>query len=516
MARIAGTLLWLVLCSSCWRDPDAVAARFAASTPESNDAASLPDVATPTCPEGGECNDRAPCLLAPKCVGGQCVGPERYWSRTVPVTSDRDQIDAIQPTGGGGLVAVGHADVSTAPLGLTSHVFAMHLGADGQAIGGQPPKPLWLKQDAVHDHVLAGIVPLGGTHYLGVGRHTDVDVAGPLGTPPRNWAWWMLFDADAGPLFDGKLEVDGSHAWHAIAQTASGVSLAVGVLDQSALLTRFTATGDKGWSRVLLPADVTRARLEAVTAVPKAGETWVAAGYTVDDAGNASGGWAVALAGPNTDVAWNQTYAPSEKASAAFYWIGAANSDEVLALGTLWVQEPGARAAEYAGNGMAKAWLVRINSLDGHRIAERTWQWPGNPGAFAVLAPDRLVVWQTAATGDPQGALRWLDAVGNPLSTSQFPRESIVQIAGHADGTVSLAGLTNAGNGDSYFARVSPWGATGCTDADACAAQSLASCDDGQACTADRCDAALGCTHTRLPDASPCANGTCHSGACTP
>jgi hypothetical protein len=53
----------------------------------------------------------------------------------------------------------------------------------------------------------------------------------------------------------------------------------------------------------------------------------------------------------------------------------------------------------------------------------------------------------------------------------------------------------------------------------ACANGAPLDCDDGQECTADACDAALGCTHTNIASGTPCAGGTgtCNgSGACVP
>ena len=503
MARVTAALAWLLLCAGCWRDPDAVAARFAAAADVGG-----ADVAA-ACPEGSACDDDAPCLVAPHCVSGHCTGPERYWARTVQVSGDRDEIDAVWPTADGGLLAVGSAQVSTAPYGLARHLFALHLGPDGLGPDGQPPVPLWLKQDAAHDHVLTGIVPLPDGHFLGVGRH--VEVPGPLGTAPRMWAWWMRFDPVAGALFDTKLEVDGAHAWNAVAQSADGASLAVGVLDQAGLLTRFTPQGERGWARTLLPPSATRGRLQAVAGLPGSPEAWVAAGYRVSDAGRADGGWVVALAGPATATTWTQTYAPPDAGNAAFYWVGAVG-DEILAVGALWPADGG----EFPADGVAKTWFVRIDRSDGHRIAERTWALPGNPGAFSVLGPDRLAVWQHGAPGSQDGSLVWLDPLGNPLGESPLPRHAITALTGYSDGSLSLTGVTRVGAGDAYLAHVSPWGAATCTDAGPCAGTSLATCDDHAPCTADRCDPVLACIHTPLPDASPCATGTCLTGACTP
>jgi hypothetical protein len=57
---------------------------------------------------------------------------------------------------------------------------------------------------------------------------------------------------------------------------------------------------------------------------------------------------------------------------------------------------------------------------------------------------------------------------------------------------------------------------------DGCACVHTLSCDDGNPCTADACDPAVGCVHTALADGASCAdadvcNGaeTCRAGACT-
>ncbi len=46
-------------------------------------------------------------------------------------------------------------------------------------------------------------------------------------------------------------------------------------------------------------------------------------------------------------------------------------------------------------------------------------------------------------------------------------------------------------------------------------ATATASCDDGNACTADACTSGQGCSHTAMPEQSSCGVGTCASGICT-
>jgi hypothetical protein len=40
------------------------------------------------------------------------------------------------------------------------------------------------------------------------------------------------------------------------------------------------------------------------------------------------------------------------------------------------------------------------------------------------------------------------------------------------------------------------------------------SCDDGNACTVDACNAASGCTHEAVADGTACGGGTCQQGVC--
>jgi hypothetical protein len=66
-----------------------------------------------------------------------------------------------------------------------------------------------------------------------------------------------------------------------------------------------------------------------------------------------------------------------------------------------------------------------------------------------------------------------------------------------------------------------------CSDANACTTNDTclggicvggpaSNCDDGNPCTADSCDATLGCQHSRLQDGTGCGAGkTCHSGVCS-
>jgi len=48
-----------------------------------------------------------------------------------------------------------------------------------------------------------------------------------------------------------------------------------------------------------------------------------------------------------------------------------------------------------------------------------------------------------------------------------------------------------------------------------CGSGTVVVCDDGEPCTADTCDKALGCTYTKYVDGATCGTGkTCSAGVC--
>ncbi len=66
-----------------------------------------------------------------------------------------------------------------------------------------------------------------------------------------------------------------------------------------------------------------------------------------------------------------------------------------------------------------------------------------------------------------------------------------------------------------WVLRTGPWGHGDCTGLGSCGAQSEASCDDGNPCTADSCAAATGaCLHAPVSGPICGAGKVCSAGAC--
>ena len=113
------------------------------------------------------------------------------------------------------------------------------------------------------------------------------------------------------------------------------------------------------------------------------------------------------------------------------------------------------------------------------------------------------------------------DAFGNVLWAQTFAMAgSASALIALEDQSFVLAGTTlpngTAGT-DAFLLRTDPWGRATCASAGVCGVAPPATCDDGNACTADVCDPAAGaCLALPLADGATCgANGqTCSQGVC--
>ena len=94
----------------------------------------------------------------------------------------------------------------------------------------------------------------------------------------------------------------------------------------------------------------------------------------------------------------------------------------------------------------------------------------------------------------------------------------LLDVARTADGGFVAVGYTasfGAADQQAWLQRTDPWGHATCTEAGKCGTLAADACDDGNPCTADDCEAVLGCTHLKLPDQAPCGGGKgCVSGQC--
>src|SRR5262249_14703357 len=130
--------------------------------------------------------------------------------------------------------------------------------------------------------------------------------------------------------------------------------------------------------------------------------------------------------------------------------------------------------------------------------------------SFAAGATCTITITTTVANALDDGVvlLNSADTADDAADTSSAGAVSIVQqCAGQTDGTTC----------DDRDA---------CTTNDACSGQLCVggappNCDDGNACTSDRCDANTGCANTAVLDGTSCDDGnpdtvndSCHGGMC--
>ncbi|MBI5610637.1 MAG: hypothetical protein HY902_17305, partial [Deltaproteobacteria bacterium] len=138
-------------------------------------------------------------------------------------------------------------------------------------------------------------------------------------------------------------------------------------------------------------------------------------------------------------------------------------------------------------------------------------------GSFAVAGESSSS--NSGALGGVDGWLLRYDSFGNRIWNKKFGsngNEWFKAVAALPDRGLWVGGqLWQNGGLDGWALRLGPWGHSSCSSAGACKNLDFAACDDGQPCTADPCDAAAGCEHPPLPDASVCGDGAqCGAGQC--
>ena len=123
--------------------------------------------------------------------------------------------------------------------------------------------------------------------------------------------------------------------------------------------------------------------------------------------------------------------------------------------------------------------------------------------------------WMRPLTGLPDGGVAWLGP--GALRLDRWGN-AVVQAAatlGLGQCLATPLGLACQGN-STGFTFTDPWFNSSCAASGPCLGKSWGDCDDGDPCTADRCDAGHnGCWHLAFPDGSACGAGkACTSGKC--
>ncbi|MCB9739810.1 MAG: hypothetical protein H6747_11120, partial [Deltaproteobacteria bacterium] len=193
-----------------------------------------------------------------------------------------------------------------------------------------------------------------------------------------------------------------------------------------------------------------------------------------------------------------------------------------------WVQPPTTTGkvltnlvARPEGGVVAVGYVKASGLLSGQASYLSAWDkdrkllWEATPdiaGADAATGVAALGAGRVVAVGngwvDGQGQqLRavFLGADGSTLAeamvgTAATDSPGAGGVATLASGAVVVGGIAGTGTAaDGFAATISAFGPSSCVTAGFCADLSQAACDDGDACTADACAPAKGCTHAAVP-----------------
>jgi hypothetical protein len=449
--------------------------------------------------------DADPCTEGGQCLGGKCVGRNKLWSLALSAQPGGNDIaTGVAQDGNGDLIAVGNA---MRGVGNNDN-FMVRLpttGTDAAHLG----TPEWLEEDAGHDDLLMGVAPLNGGGFLAVGeRRSQYTVMQPQ---VQTWARWIWIKPESDTPEPHHMSISGNHGLAGVARAGDGSLLAVGHVDNTALLARFNADATPGWKIALGPAMPGASELLDVAAVPVQQPVWVAAGWTLPQGQALQRGWAVQLAGPATEVAWNVTLTPPDGLPGIMQRIVALPDGGAVAIGTAGDTPFAGVPAESGG----RMWWVRLSPQ-----GDVVWQKLTGLGwgiQSLVRVPGEDLLLASVSVYPSHGlrlAARALDGTDLGLSAERPGYAAGMLVL--ADGTLFSAGAIGvAGQNDTWLARTDRWGARTCALSGTCFGQIAMHCDDGNPCTADDCGGATKCEHPAMPDGVQCAAGlTCSGGQC--
>ncbi|GEM_PF-2184963 len=156
-------------------------------------------------------------------------------------------------------------------------------------------------------------------------------------------------------------------------------------------------------------------------------------------------------------------------------------------------------AGPYGGH---DGWIVRARN--GTVLVERHVGAPGDQALSAIArgATGGFVAVGEASTG--AATVGWVVGLDDNLRSTwerHIPRGNssiLSDVHVGEGGSLTMIGdtLATATNRDLWVLRADPWGRVKCADIGACASEDVYTCDDGDPCTIDSCDAAKGCVHT--------------------
>jgi len=137
-----------------------------------------------------------------------------------------------------------------------------------------------------------------------------------------------------------------------------------------------------------------------------------------------------------------------------------------------------------------------------------------NNGTFGLLSLD-------TSSAKAAAHLMRIDATGRTLWARQYALADATvqfhspdQLVAHVDGGFTVGGTRKYSGGQSGFLiRTDAWGNATCSGAGKCFTIAEKSCDDANTCTLDRCDPAKGCVKQSAPLKTPCNDGDlCKTG----
>ncbi len=453
--------------------------------------------------------DAGPCVEQAACKAGKCVGRDKLWSFSVSVQPGGfDAATALAHDQNGDLVAVGNAvrgvednDNFLVRLPLT--------GTDADHTGA----PQWIQTDAGHDDLIYGLAALQDGGFLAVGERRSQTA--PLAPAPQTWARWIWLKGPTETPEVHHMTFAGNHGLAAVARATDGSLLAVGHVEQAGLAVRFNPDATPGWKIPLAPPTTGEAQLMAVAAVTGEAPQWLAVGWNKPPGTDPQRGWALQLAGPATDVAWNREFAPPAGMPGILLHVVTLPEGGAIALGE-------AQEQPFAGTPppeTARLWWLR---LDGQ--GKMLWQQVSQPGWFAetlvrVPGQDLVIagIGLHAATGanNLRLAMRSLD--GADRGTTEGQSAFAIAMLALPDGTLAGAGVIGVGGQhDTWLARLDRWNTALCAASGSCATADGLSCDDGNPCTSDGCQPGSICLHSAMPDGIACAEKhVCKEGQCT-
>jgi hypothetical protein len=454
----------------------------------------------PTATDAMFCDDGQDCTLNEKCSGGSCSAAQPKLFATTFGGALADSGTAIDVLSDGRILVGASTYSKTAG---NADAWILLRTSTGAAV--------WDKSfgGAGNDKVTGVLGNAGnGDSVMFVGE-TTTNATGDSD------AWYGQLLTASGDPNNGGVKTfggNGADAFNAVARMPDrGVILAgktsstdLGAYGTDGLLVKMSAFGDVQWSKV-----VNETLDEYFLGVGADASGIYAVGRI--DASNSANLWVVRF-----DSSGNKLW--SRVIDAGGYDVGITAmpvSNGVAVAG----------ATDGKGAGSNDFWLLRF-AANGDKLWDRTY---GNGGIDAlqgaVATTDGFVMhgWnygnsQTIRT-DLSGDVRWFKSY-NPTGVSSIG----VAIAAAGDGFVT-AGHTEGSTGfdsqEVLVNRLDRFGNTTCAASGGCLGTASSTCDDGNTCTFDLCDASGGCTHTNLADKGLCDDGVfctmnefCTNGTC--